>query len=286
MNISDPVYYDTSNVAPPDITECFAVAAGQALNADLYTPAAACRHGAAVLFLHGGGWTGGKRQGFLWHAHRLALRGYLTCTVDYRLAPDHRYPAAVEDCRTALDWLIKQADRFHIQPDRIGVVGSSAGGHLAACLGVSDPAHQPPSPPRVACVVDVHGLHDLPAMIGHKNAELCEMFTGGSLDEKRGLWEAASPLRHVGPDAAPMLITHDPSDQSVPYDQSTMLVEALCRSGCPVQFIPTPGSGHGFFYNPSSPWVPRIWPAAVEWLDRFLLCDQSGAQHSREKAMG
>jgi dipeptidyl aminopeptidase/acylaminoacyl peptidase len=142
---------------------------------------------------------------------------------------------------------------------------------LAACLGVSDPASDPSLPPRVACVVDIHGLHDLPAMLGHKNAALCEVFTGGTLDEKRDLWEQASPIRQVNPDSAPMFITHDPADASVPYVQSTMLVEALRRAGRPVQFIPTPGSGHGFFYNPAHPWVARLWPAAVEWLDRFLL---------------
>ncbi len=276
MDFMDTSYYDKSALPPPDLTECFASVAGQDLFVDVYTPCAARGHGAAVLLLHGGGWKGGHRHGFLWHAHRLAQRGYLTCTIDYRLAPAHRYPAAVEDCQTALDWLIDRAPSFPIHPDRIGVIGSSAGGHLAACLGVSEPARAPARAPRVACVVDIHGLHDLPAMIGHKNAVLCELFIGGPLDEKRDLWEQASPVRYVNSESAPMFITHDPGDASVPYDQSVRLVEALCRAGRPVQFIPTPGSGHGFFYNPADPWVTRLWPAVVEWMDRYLIADGPG----------
>lgn len=270
MDFTDTAYYTNDTLPAPELTECFACPADQALITDVYTPAAARRNGAAVLLIHGGGWKGGNREAFAWHAHRLALRGYVACTIDYRLAPMHRFPAALDDCRAALAWLIRRAADFHIDPARIGAIGSSAGGHLAACLGVSDPARPSVVPPAIACVVDIHGLHELPAMIGHENAELCEIFTGGSLDEKRDLWEQASPVRYVGPDAAPMFITHDPSDTTVPYGQSTMLVEALCRAARPIQFIPTPGSGHGFFYNPSNPWVAKLWPAVVEWLDRFL----------------
>jgi len=271
MNYSDPAYYLNTDVPLPTRSESFARISDQDLIADIFMPRDEVRHGGAVLFLHGGGWKGGHRCGFRWHAHRLSLRGYLACTIDYRLVPAALFPAALDDCRTALDWLIERAKEFQIQPDRIGVVGSSAGGHLAACLGVVDPTRNPPRPPRVRCVVDVHGLHDLPLMGNHPNAALCEAFIGGSRIEKQELWELASPVRHVNSDATPMLITHDPNDQAVPYIQSANLVDALCRAGRPVQFIPTLDSGHGFFYSPAAPWTQTLWPIVVEWLDRFLI---------------
>ena len=100
---------------------------------DIFVPAE--NKVAAMILVHGGGWRSGERQAFLWHAHRLSLYGYVACTIDYRLIQTAHFPTAIVDCQSAVKWLRNNADRFDIRSDRIGGIGNSAGGHLAAYLG-------------------------------------------------------------------------------------------------------------------------------------------------------
>ena len=264
-------YYDRET-PEPDLTECFAKPGGQELLADVFLPDKAKHTGAAVVFVHGGGWNAGERQAFLWHAHRLSLRGYVCCTIDYRLTDTAPFPAAVEDCQAAVRWLRKNAERLSISPDRIGAVGSSAGGHLVACLGALDDEREEISA-KVNCVVDVHGVHDFLSLA--ENAGQVkpgwEAFIGGTITERRDLWVQASPALHVDANSAPMLVVHDPDDSTVPYDQSLLLANALMAASRPLRFLPSPGSGHGFVYNPGNTWTQNVWPLAVAWLDDHLL---------------
>lgn len=265
--------YYAKDKPPSDLTECYGGGNDPALVAEVFLPEPARRNGAAVLLIHGGGWYAGSRSAFLWHAHRLALRGYVAATIDYRLAPPAIFPAAVEDCQAAVQWLRRQAGRFGIREDRIGAFGSSAGAHLVACLGVMGAAAD-----RVNCVVAVHGLYDF---ILHMNQHGSinrhwEDFLGGPLADQRERWVQASPALHVDRQSAPMLLTHDPGDTTVPYVQSVSMAKALMDAGRPVQFLPTPGSGHGFVYNPQNPWTQQVWPVALAWFDQHLL-DLPGA---------
>ncbi len=199
-------YYE-KQIPDPNVTECFASPGGQELIADIYIPDKSKHTGAAAIFVHGGGWNAGERQSFLWHAHRLSLHGYVACTVDYRLAPTAPFPAAVVDCQSAVKWLRDNADRFDIRGDRIGAVGSSAGGHLAACLGVFGSEGDAVSA-KVNCVVDIHGVHDFISATEHfgEVKKSWEAFIGGPLSEKRDLWTEASPALHVDGNSAPMLL--------------------------------------------------------------------------------
>lgn len=255
----------------PDLTEVFASPDGQDLMVDLYLPDPGRQNRAGVIFVHGGGWRLGERQAFNWHAHRLSLLGYLALSIDYRLMPDSPFPAAVEDCQSAVAWLRSQADRFDIDPTRIGAVGSSAGGHLVACLGVLNTEIGGTST-KVECVVDVHGVHDFPALLDADGVinENWQAFLGGSYSERKTEWIQASPALHVDETSAAMLIVHDPDDELVPYEQSRLLADALVKAGRPVQFLPSPGSGHGFFYNPENPWAQRAWPVVVTWLGQQI----------------
>ena len=264
-------YYE-NEMPNPDITECFASVGDQELMADIFIPAKSKNKGAAVIFVHGGGWNGGSRQAFLWHASRLALHGYVTCTIDYRLTRTASFPAAVEDCQSAVKWLRNNASRFGIRSDRIGAVGSSAGGHLAACLGVLDDDGSTASA-KVNCVVDIHGVHDFMSIEQdcRGKRENWKLFPGGSISEERDFWIEASPALHVDESSAPMLIVHDPQDKTVPYSQSLILANALIKNNRPMQFLPTRGSGHGFVYNPHNMWTQHVWPIAVAWLDHHLL---------------
>ncbi len=264
--------YFANEMPPPALSEVFAKPAGEQLIADVYMPAPDRRNGAAVLFVHGGGWHAGDREAFLWHAHRLSLRGYAACTVDYRLSGTAPFPAALEDCQSAVRWLRQEASNLGVFPDRIGAFGSSAGGHLAACLGVFEEAEGAVSS-RVNCVVDIHGVHDFIAHLGDGDRinENWEMFLGGPVAEKREQWIAASPALHVDACSAPMLLVHDPEDPVVPFVQSRLLANALERTSRPVRLFASPRSGHGFVYSPRDSWTQKVWPMAMAWLDRHLL---------------
>jgi len=265
------------DVREPDMTECFCRVDGVELAADVFLPGSGCRNRAAVVFVHGGGWRGGQRQQFLWHAECLSRKGYVAATIDYRLVEQGIFPAALDDCQSAVQWLRREAARLEIETDRIGAMGSSAGGHLAACLGTIEALTDDGVSSLVNCVVDVHGVHDMTGIKGGKCNPICDASLGGTLEEQRERWIAASPALQVDGASAPMLLTHDPDDPTVPYEQSILMADALMRQGRPVQFMPTPGSGHGFVYSPQNAWTRKVWPVAVEWLDRWL----NGAQTLR-----
>ena len=243
---------------------------------DLYRPAdrwAGVRPG--VVFVHGGGWSGGNRTQFRWHAEQAAAAGYVAISVGYRLTGVARYPAALDDCQRAVRWFRKHAAELNLDPARIGAFGSSAGGHLVACLGVRETRDDSDRDlaglsSRAQCVVDVHGLHDMPVLASHPISEACVAFIGGTNDETPVAWADASPLRFVDAQSAPTLLVHAPDDASVPYEQSVRFATALMAAARPVEFMPTPGSGHGFVYSPDGEWTKRVWPVALAWLNRFL----------------
>lgn len=264
--------YYSMEIPPPDSVESFCQSGDTELLADLYLPATGTGNGACVVLIHGGGWSAGKREDFLWHAYRLSTHGYVACTVDYRLISTATFPAALQDCQAAIRWIRRNAQRFAINPQKIGVLGSSAGGHLAACLGVFETPEETVSS-KVACVVDIHGIHDFPASMsqGGEVKTLCEAFIGGPLVSCRDQWLAASPALHVDATSAPMFLVHNPDDTIVPYAQSVQFALQLMQAGCAVSFMPCPASSHGFVYKPSRPGTQLVWPHIVSWFDRHLL---------------
>jgi len=249
---------------------------GANLELDLYRPIAASAPRPGLVFVHGGGWHAGQREQFSWHAEQCAQRGYVCVSISYRLTGAAPYPACLDDCQRAVRWLRSRAGEFNLDPERIGAFGSSAGGHLVACLGVRDTRSERNDElaeysSRVQCVVDYHGIHDFPALPDWKLAsEACEALFGGPLQARRELWEDASPVRFVDAETAPMLLIHDPDDPTVPYAQSVDFAAALMAVGRPVEFMPVLGAGHGFGYNPENLAQRRTWPVALSWLRRWL----------------
>jgi len=239
---------------------------------DVFAPNAPGPH-PAVLCIHGGGWHGGNRDQFRPHAQDLVARGFVAVTPTYRLSDKAAWPAQLLDVQQAVRWVRANAKRFGVDPTRLGAVGSSAGGHLAACLGTREDADavargEPSS--RVQCVVDLHGIHDLPEMQGHKTEELCRRLCGGSLEQRTEAWVDASPVHFVGPETAATFLVHDPHDPTVPYEQSALMATALVNAARPLSFLPTPGSGHGFVYNLTNPHAAVVWPLVVRWLEQWL----------------
>ena len=228
---------------------------GQHLKLDLARPKSGAGPFPAVLCIHGGGFRAGSREGYDGLCVRLAERGYVAATASYRLAPKYQFPAAVHDVKAAVRWLRSQAQQYHIDPERIGATGGSAGGHLAQFLAVTGDVRQfegdgsiPGVSSRVACVVNVYGPSDFTQSYGNSvdAAEVLPLWLGGNLEQARARHILASPLYWVTPEAAPTLCIHGTADKYVAHDQSVRLVERLRAAGVEADLLTLPGAGHGF----------------------------------------
>ncbi len=234
---------------------------GQALLLDLYLPqddGPSLRPG--VIAIHGGGWQGGDKGGIGWLGETLSRRGYVVAAVDYRLAPRWTYPAQLDDVQRAVRWLRKHAQAFRVDSQRLGAIGDSAGGHLAALLGTRETRREDDPElsgfsSKVQCVVDIYGPADL---VPHRYLEA--MYTpdevallreillalmGTSYDADAAFWHDASPIFHVSSDDAPFFIIHGTADIIVPLDQSVRFAEALRKAGVEVEVCLIEGMGHG-----------------------------------------
>jgi acetyl esterase/lipase len=209
----------------------------------------------AVVLIHGGGFRAGTRQSYLPLCIKLAQRGYVAATVSYRLSPRYQFPAPIHDVKASVRWLRANAKRFGIDPDRIGAVGGSAGGHLALFLGltagVAEFEGNGPNPEvssRVSCVVDYYGPTDFTKSYGKSvdAAEVLPQFLGGDLEHEPLNHIVASPLNWVTPQAAPVLSIHGTEDRYVSYEQSVWLVDRLRAAGVEAELEKLDGAGHGF----------------------------------------
>lgn len=208
----------------------------------------------AVLCIHGGGFRAGARESYDGLCKRLAERGYVAATVTYRLAPKYPFPAAVLDVKAAVRWLRANASKHHIDPERIGVTGGSAGGHLAQFLGVTagvsrfEVGDNLQSSSAVQCVVNFFGPSDLTRSYGKSvdAAEVLPLFLGGNVEQARHQHVLASPLYWVTPQAAPTLCVHGTDDKYVAYEQAEWLVDRLKAADVEARLLTLPGAGHGF----------------------------------------
>ncbi|MFH5804672.1 alpha/beta hydrolase fold domain-containing protein [Alienimonas sp. DA493] len=256
---------------------------GQTLRLDLALPPAAPsgEDGAEaaaptplMVFVHGGGWVAGTKVRYQSEILARARQGAAAATVEYRLSrvgPGGVYvapfPAALEDVRAALAFLVARADRLNVDPDRIVLIGDSAGGHLALLAGLSangDPPDLGPDgpekapaeptadvPPRtpVAAVVNLFGVTDMPAYYtGNRHARtVLSLFLAGHLAVRRSAYDAASPVRYADEDDPPVLTLHGTADPIVPFDQAERLHAVLESAGVANQLVPVEGGGHGLF---------------------------------------
>ncbi|HEX4414632.1 MAG TPA: alpha/beta hydrolase [Lacipirellulaceae bacterium] len=209
----------------------------------------------AVLCIHGGGFRAGTRDGYDGLIKKLAEHGYVAATVTYRLAPKYQFPAAVFDVKAAVRWMRANAREYKIDPDRIGVTGGSAGGHLAQFLGVTADQKQfegdggnLDQSSRVACVVNFYGPSDFTKSYGKSvdAAEVLPLFLGGDVEHARKRHIEASPLYWVTPDAAPTLCVHGTKDNYVAFEQAEWIVERLKAAGVEAELLKMEGAGHGF----------------------------------------
>lgn len=272
FTVSTALFGQAAPIAAMDVEYS---AVGQRVAMDIYRPADDAVH-PAVLLVHGGGFRAGNRSSYTKLAVRLAQHGYVAATVSYRFAPQFPFPAAVHDVKAAVRFLRANAKQYHLDPDRIGAAGGSAGGHLVLFLGLTAnvPEFEGTGPnkefsSRVECVADYYGPSDFTQSYAKSvdAAVVLPMFLEGDLVHKRPEHIRASPLNWVTPDAAPILALHGTQDTYVAYEQSVWLLDRLLGAGVPAELETIPGAGHGF----KGADADRADTRAIAWLDRWLM---------------
>jgi acetyl esterase/lipase len=243
----------------------YAVVGGSSLTLDLHFPDAGVRPLPVAVYVHGGGWTSGDKSGGAGFADvpELLSRGYLVASVNYRLAPDNRWPAQIEDVKAAIRFLRADAERIGLDPERIGAWGSSAGGHLVAMLGAADAGAgfdrsggNDGVSSRVRGVVDLFGPADL-SQPGFPTSGAVRALLGP--DPSPAALAGASPVTYVSADDPPFLILHGEEDATVPLSQSVIFLEALQSAGVASTLVVVRNAGHGF-----QPVGGEIVPSRVE----------------------
>lgn len=238
-------------------------ASGRDLKLDIYTPRGRTQPNPTVIAFHGGGWVAGEKQSLLLHLLPYLEAGFSVVNVEYRLASVAPAPAAVEDCRCALRWVVEHAAQYRFDPERLVATGASAGGHLAlttAFLPVAAGFDRPcPAAAaerwgvaaarevRVAAVVNWFGITDVAELVEGPRAHGYAIEWLGSRADRLELARRLSPLHYARPDLPPVLTIHGERDDIVPYDQATRLHAALDAARVPNRLVSMPGAGHGDF---------------------------------------
>ncbi len=231
-----------------------------------------------VLYVHGGGWTSGDKSDLALYRDALTSKGIAVAAANYRLAPEGVFPDNIEDLKCAVRYLRSNADAYHIDPDRMGGYGGSAGGHLISLLGTSDETqgwdqvqdYQGVSS-RLSAVVDLYGPTNLTQeFAGNEPDLLLKAFGDSSYNQA----SEQSPLTYVSADDPDFLIMHGTEDDLVPFEQSQTFYDALIAAGVDATLIPVEGAGHTFKPAqkgvPPQPGMPEIAEIMSDWLVEHL----------------
>ena len=211
-----------------------------------------------IIWVHGGGWQNGSKDNCLALRAGCLQQGFAVASLGYRLTDAAPFPAQIDDCKAGIRWLRAHAKEYGLDPDRFGVWGSSAGGHLVALLGTSGGVEEFDVGPcldqssRVQAVCDYYGPTDFMAFVtapryeSHAREGSPETkLIGGLVTENPDKAARAAPITYVSEDDPPFLIVHGDKDGTVPYNQSELLFEALKAASVPVHFHTIHGAGHG-----------------------------------------
>jgi acetyl esterase/lipase len=246
---------------------------GHRLLLDLYLPGQPGPHPVVVL-VHGGGWLQGSKEGYRQIGPMLAAHGYAGCAINYRLAPEFPYPAAMDDCQRAVRWVRAHGAEYGIDGKRVAAMGDSAGGHLVALIGVRDTRDNSDKAlsrfrSRPDCVVANYGAHELVRMWKIEQAHKpLTAWLGGAPEGHQQVYAEASPVAMADRKAPPFLIVHGDKDAVNPYEQSVLLHEALQRKKRDTTLITVREGGHG--WSIQSPQGKQAWEATFAFLDKHL----------------
>jgi acetyl esterase/lipase len=231
----------------------YATISGTELHLDIYEPpdrGSQTRPG--ILLIHGGGWTSFDKNTMSGMGRFLARSGFVAFAVDYRLfnGTENRWPTQLDDVQRAVRWVRMNAGKYGVNPKKIGAWGHSAGGQLAALLGMEDTRDNSDSTlakysSKVQAVVDTSGPADFTIDHDPDGDAFFTKFLGGNFATHPDLWREASPVFHVAKDNAPFLIVHGTKDQDAPISQAQELYDKLKAAGVKVSFVKL-DAGHMF----------------------------------------
>jgi len=227
-----------------------------------------------IVWVHGGAWLAGSKDNC--PSARFLRHGYAAASINYRLSQHAIFPAQIEDCKAAIRFFRANAEKYNIDPNRIGVWGASAGGHLVALLGTAGDVKEFDKGPnlnissRVQAVCDFFGPTDFTKMSSFKSSMNHDapdspeaQLVGGPVQENKEACKRANPITYVSKDDPPFLICHGDKDMLVPHNQSVLLNAALKDAGVSVKFHTVKGGGHGFR-------DPEIDQMVQEFFDKHL----------------
>jgi len=231
---------------------------GKSLQLDVYKPRNLTKPAPLLVFIVGGGWKSADRESYLVYLLAFAKKGYVTATVSYRVLQDGPYPACVEDITDAVQWLFKNGEKYGYDPDRIALIGGSAGGYLSMLAAyewknsgtIPDSASVSPFRHRIKAVVNSYGPSDLTTGFSRTNSTVTD-FLALSYAENPALFGDASPIRYLDKNDPPTMILHGTSDQIVPVSQSDELKAKLDSLGVPNVYYRVP-----------------LWPHTMEIIQR------------------
>jgi iduronate 2-sulfatase len=233
----------------------------------------------AVVIIHGGGWHGGDKAAAREQniGNSLAAAGYVCASINYRLSVKSDdlatrlrevWPHNLHDCKTAVQFLRKNADQYRIDAEHIGAIGGSAGGHLVAMLAVTEASDKlEPSGPykefssRIQAVVPMYGVHDIPTLARGRENSLSDA------DADAELCRLASPVTYITPDDPPALILHGTKDALVPVEQSQILYARLQAAKVSTELIVIDGAPHSFHLQPAQ---RDLRPNVIDFFDQHL----------------
>ena len=208
-----------------------------------------------LVFIHGGAWKKGNKKDYRRYLVDYAKKGYVTVTLQYRLANEAKFPAALNDVNCAIKWIKANSDKYFIDPNKIAVIGGSAGGHLAMMLGYSQGSPKFENEcldnkynTSVQAIVNIYGAYDLTTEYAREQSSV-KYFLGKKYVDDPSIYSEASPSTYVSSDDPPTLIFHGTLDELVPVSQADSLNNALSRLGVPVEYHRLEGWPHTMDLN-------------------------------------
>jgi acetyl esterase/lipase len=261
----------------PNVT--YLTASNVELKLDVYARRGATTPQPTLIYMHGGFWVAGNKEGALMTLMPWFEMGWNVVNVEYRLGRVALAPAALEDCMCALKWVATQSKTYNFDVNRIVVTGESAGGHLALSLGMIPESvgldrecASATQLPKVAAVINWFGITDVADVIDGPHRANAAMQWFGSLPDRIEIAKRVSPLTYVRAGLPPIMTVHGDSDTTVPYQQAVRLHDALKGVGVDNVLITVPGGKHGNFTPEER---TRIYVAVREFLTKHGLPAQN-----------
>jgi acetyl esterase/lipase len=273
--LARPIHISDDYRVVPNIT--YLTANNWEAKLDVYQARSATTPNQTLIYVHGGGWTGGtKEQSSLTFLPFLEM-GWNVVNVEYRLAKISQAPAAVEDCLCALRWVYRNAKNYNIDTTRLVTMGNSAGGHLALTMAMVPATagldRQCPGTEdlKVAAVINWYGITDVNDLLAGPNMKTYAVTWLGSMANRDEVAKRVSPLTYVRAGIPPVITIQGDADPTVPYTHGIRLREALDKVGVPNQHVTIPGGKHGGFTDAE---MAKAYAAIMSFLGKQNLMKQ------------